>query len=599
MTRWTNRRWLAGLATMIALTSGLSSLTWGQSQGDRTQSTLLVPPAQELLRIEVDTPDQVRVNNEFEYSIRVTNQSDSVVLHDIRIAQKTQDGFEIESAQIQKKEQHQESDQSAEPSKQGNDQQVKSGESKSQNKKQGKDGSREKGQDESAGRNAWTISQLEPGETRTIRVTASSENEGDQQMCLMVKSFTPALCVTTTFTKPELQVAVDLPEKANVCEPFEIEYYIKNTGTGAVETLTVQSDLPEGLTLEDGSRKVNFDVDGLEPDQVRKFAATVMAKEPGEYSTRGIVTAPGGLTARSKKWSVDVRAAELAVAIDGPNRVHIDREATYTVRVSNNGDATARDASLMLRFPQSVGLVSTGQVQKSDETVASSDSQGGNGAQTRTAAYRGDGSSQENGREQEGDGQTASESSGDQASEPADEQWDLGDLGPGETREVQVTLRPDEARKMQIEAVARHMCGGEEKSEPVDTIAGTSTEVIAVPALAIGVIDMQDPVDVDSNVTYRIVLENEGTAAAKQLEVRVEVPEQYEYVDGNGTTDVNAEEGTLTFAPVESLSAGDKATWEVRFQAKDTGQVRLPVHVTSNGSTQPIRAEEPTRLIRN
>ncbi|MFG0331715.1 MAG: hypothetical protein ACF8TS_00010, partial [Maioricimonas sp. JB049] len=509
MTRWMKTSWLAGLAATGALTLGLTGFSPAQSQGERTQSTFTIPPAQELLRIEVDTPEQVRVNNDFEYSIRVTNTSDDVVLHDVRIAQKAQKGFEIESAQVQKKDQQQGNQQQGNQQQgnqqqgnqqQGNqqqsaDQQKGQNEKQSQDEKKSQSDSKQKGQSEkksqgdsqqkgredasqndqkqsqSKGKSEWTISQLEPGETRTIRVKASSENEGEQQMCLMVKSFTPALCLTTTFTRPELKVALDLPEKANVCEPFDIEYYIKNTGTGAVETLTVKSDLPDGLTLEDGSKKINFEVDGLDPEEVRKFVATVMASKAGSYSTRGVVTAPGGLKARSKKWSVDVRAADLAVAIDGPGRVHIDREATYTVRVSNNGDAPARDTSLMLQFPQTADLVSTGEIRESDQNVASSGNQSGSG-ETRTAAYRGAGSGQD--KQESGDQKQQDQKQQDQEkSEPADEQWNLGDLKPGQTREVEVTLRPEEARKMQIEAVAVHLCGGKEKSEKIRSTAAT------------------------------------------------------------------------------------------------------------------------------
>lgn len=552
-------------------------------QPDGANFSLDFPGNQRMLQLRVEAPESVRVRNDFEYDIHVTNTTDNVILRDVQIAQESSKGVEIEAAHVgaQSNEQKKsDKKQSAKKQKQAEKKQQQAEKKQQQAEKQQQQAEK-KQQSSQSRQKTWTINELKPGETKVIHVTAASDKEGQAEMCLMVKSYTPALCFTTNVVKPQLDLVMKTPEEAIICQPFEIEYFVRNPGSGDLKKLQLNVQLPEGLELTNGKKSIEFPIDGLEAEGVRKFVANVVARKAGEFSTRATATAPNDLKARSEKRSIKIRAPQLAVAVNGPDRVYLERDATYTLMVTNHGDAPARDATLMLHFPQSAGLVSTGQIQDTEEKVA----------KKQQGKAKSDAKSKKGEQKKQAETKTSS-------SEYADETWEIGALQPGETKMVQVTLSPSDAEKMQLKAVATHICGPESKSEEVTAMANTATEVISVPALAIAVVDEQDPVGVDQEVTYRVVLKNEGTAPAKDLNVRINLPEELSFISAEGPTKADTEEQSVKFKTVKTLNAGDEVTWQLRVKAEKSGDVRFPVHVTSKQSEQPIKAEEPTRLIK-
>jgi uncharacterized repeat protein (TIGR01451 family) len=220
-----------------------------------------------------------------------------------------------------------------------------------------------------------TIEKLMPGDSRTINVSATVEQEGEAQACVIVTQFSPALCLRTKAVKPELELVKTAPERAGLCEPIEFEYWVKNTGTGDLDSFEITDELPQGLQTESGADHLSFEVDGLEAGDTRKFVATLTATQGGEFSSRAVATTSDGQTTRSSQTTTTVEEAQLAVAIDGPQSTLVDEPATYQIRVTNHGNIRAENAQVVLYHPEIVRFRGAGEFRETDNQVQAQTSQ--------------------------------------------------------------------------------------------------------------------------------------------------------------------------------------------------------------------------------
>lgn len=598
--------------------------------------TMTLPPQGGAIEITAEAPPEARVNSDIEYRIRLRNVTDNLMLHEIVLAEAESGTSQISSVRLEgddaqgrrqnrnqrnQNQRNPQRDQDADDPNRGQnqdqpgnanrqnqdlgDRQEQTAENRNQpqepnedraeNRNANQQGQNRQGQNRqgrsqglTSGDGTWTIDKLGPGQSKTLVVTASASEEGMAMTCLTIKSMQPAICLMTEVTKPEIQITKKAPEQAPLCEPFEIEYTVSNPGTGDIEAFTLRDPLPEGLRLIDEKPEIAFEVDGLKAGDTRSFVARVVADRPGNYGSRAEAIAGEDLQARSSEVSTEVIASDLAVQIDGPSQSYVNRNLTYTAFVHNAGQAPARDAKLAIHLPQeSFRLIDIGSLRRSDRQFQAS-AQGQPQEATRLPAEN---AAQRNAANQGNEGNQQQDSPQLAAAQTID----IGDLAPGETRQVGFVVRASEANNFPVQAVATSVCGEDEDNRQ-QAIAQTQVEILSLAALAIGVADEQDPVPVGKQVTYLIAVENEGTAADQNVQVTAKLPQNLEFVEGDGETEVTGEGGTLTFAPVEKLEPGAKAEWSVVLTAKQPGNVRLDIEVTSDKSADGVTAAEPTTL---
>lgn len=560
---------------------------------------LVLPGSAEVLSLDVQAPQQVRVGESYDYQIRVSNLSDDLVLHNVVIEQEQAKGFEIESSELlpasgqgqrpgQRQQDRNRPQRDQQDREQSNEQGDREHDEHQAKQESGKGGQQGQGQ----ANNRWTIPALRPGQSRTIQVTASSDEEGANRTCLAVKSFTPALCMQTEFVRPELEVVKVAPEQAHICEVIEVEYFVKNEGSGSTGRLRIRDELAEGLRTVSGDRELQFAINDLRAGETRKFVARLTAEQSGSFSSRAVVTDRRGEETRSRAVETEIVQPELAVSIDGPRTEYADRPITYTVRVTNQGQIAAEEANLALYLPEGIRLADSSEPRDSEQqaTASSNVSQLN---QFPTAA------TQEDRQPRAKEESNVRQASGEQeVAENQAEQWKLGNLEPGQTKMVRVTLRSNEAGEFEPRAVASFVCAAGQDEDVVESVAYTRTEIISLPALLVTVVDQEDPVDVENEVVYRIIILNQGTAADDDVRIKAELPEQLEFVSATGETEVQAEGQTLTFDPVERLNAGERVEWRVRAKAQQEGEVIFKVDLTSSSQSEEVRSEEPTRLFK-
>lgn len=226
----------------------------------------------------------------------------------------------------------------------------------------------------------------------------------------------------------------------------------------------------------------------------------------------------------------------LAITKTGPKRMFIDRNVTYTVKVTNNGDWTAKKTMLEDTLPGGVKFVSA--------------SSGGklNGNKVN---------------------------------------WALGDLAAKGSKSV--TVMPNGAGNLTNTATAKAYC-----ADPVR--ASVTTLVEGIPAVLLEVIDEEDPIEVGSEVVYRITVTNQGSAPGTNIKIVVKLEPQQQYVSSGGATRGSASGKTVTFAPLTSLAPKAKAEWTLRIKAVGAGDVRLGVQMNTDQLGRPVDETEATNF---
>jgi uncharacterized repeat protein (TIGR01451 family) len=147
----------------------------------------------------------------------------------------------------------------------------------------------------------------------------------------------------------------------------------------------------------------------------------------------------------------------------------------------------------------------------------------------------------------------------------------------------------EDARELRLQAAATARCADR-------VVQAASTQLRALSALLLEVVDTNDPVLVGQDTTYAITVRNQGFGPARNVRVQATLPAGLQFLDAAGTTPVEMAGQTLEFAPVPVLAAGDQATWRVRVRAAQVGNVQFQLRMQSDEMDEAAVESEPTRL---
>ena len=382
----------------------------------------------------------------------------------------------------------------------------------------------------------WNLDHMTPGQVRTIRVMAKATKTGSLRHCAEVV-YNQRACIFTDVVEPALMLAKRMTPEVLTCDTIEAVITVTNNGTGTARNVVVRDSLPAGMMSADGQSEMTMNVGDLAAGESREIRSMLRVSAPGEYENTAMATADGGLEAQASASTV-ARRPMLEIGKTGPELVYRDKMITYEISLRNTGDGDARDCQLIDMLP------------------------GGVTYQSSTPAGAFDGSNIV---------------------------WNLGTLAAGDERTVRVTVRADEIRKLTNRAKAMAYCADEVN-------ASWETDVQGIPAILLEVVDIEDPIPVGSNVTYRIRVTNQGSADGSDIEVLCDLEEQMEYVSSSGATTGTGTAGQVTFATLPRLAPGDVAEWLVTIKALDEGDVRFKVTMRSDKRSRPVQETEATNF---
>ena len=498
--------------------------------------------ASSLLVLETKAPDEVRVGEGFDFEITVTNISEHVTLEDVHVRQHLSDSLEARrhgsEGQAKGPKKESKKDDAAAKKGAGND-------NKSAQNPSGSQSTREL---------EWMVPELAPGQSMTLRAPVVAHKAGTVGSCFRV-SYEPALCVRITAAEPSIQLTKTAPEEVRFCDLFQYTYTVKNTGSAEAQNVVVTDKLADGLAAKGGKTQIREEVGNLGPNESREFTVDLLAAGRGQYTSRAQATAKEAKPVYSAETTTTVREAHLGLTMDGPSVNYAGQPATYTVVVSNEGDAPAPNTTLTIDLDDRVKF----------------DHAGGADGDKPTA----------------GEGNVVA--------------IDVGMLPAGKSKKYTVTTVGRAPGKVEHKAVAKFVCSravGDAEAMARANAAATS-EIRVIPALRLSLVDQSDLIKVGEDVTYTLQVINQGTGPDNNLTIKVMLPGEVEYVDGNGPTEIKAEGQTLSLGVVKQLDPGKVVTWNLRVKAKTAKDVRTTASLDSDYLDAPVETTEPTRLIEN
>jgi uncharacterized repeat protein (TIGR01451 family) len=444
------------------------------------------------LRLDRTAPAEVPVNVPFDYTLKVTNVTQTPV-HDVIVRERLPQNFKLQS-----------SDPAAE---------------------------------QADGILCWKVGSLEPKATREIKVSGIATTADSIKPCATVTFAAAPLCADIAVVEPKLTLTTTAPKEVLVCDPIELQFLVKNEGTGSAEGVRIVDTLPAGLRTADDKTELTLNVGTLAPGQSRQLAGSLKAAATGEYAIKAIATATGGVQAEATATTI-VRQPVLALAKTGPARQYLGRPTTYEITITNKGDAPAAHATLEDTIPP-----------------------GAQGVQTSPAGVV----------------------SGTKVV------WQLGTLAVDTSKKVSITYTPAEAGSLAQAATATAVCA--------DTVTATATTTVyGIAAVLLEVIDTDDPVQLGGQTTYTITATNQGSSPSTNVQITITVEDAQEIVSVNGPTPVKVEGNTAQSAPLASLAPKAKATWQVTVKALKAGDVRFKAALTTAELERSVEETEATQL---
>jgi len=263
-----------------------------------------------IVRLDKDMPKEVSLNNPFEYSIRITNLTETT-LTGIVVTEEPAEHFKFTRAIP--------------------------------------------APDEEEGKKLiWQILSLGPKASRQIKITGMGTHIEPLQHCTTVITPVIPACASVQVIQPALQLTKTAPAEVLLCDVIPVRYIVTNTGTGSVKNVKVTEALPAGLRTTDGKNALTFNAGTLMAGQSRQFSAELRASKTGKYIGKAVANSTTGTSAESPPTATTVGLPILSLKKTGMETQYIGRPVSYEITLANKSDVSAKNTVLEDLIPNGV-----------------------------------------------------------------------------------------------------------------------------------------------------------------------------------------------------------------------------------------------------
>jgi uncharacterized repeat protein (TIGR01451 family) len=354
---------------------------------------------------------------------------------------------------------------------------------------------------------------------------------------------------TTRVEPGKLQVLVEAPAAALAGERIPVKIAVTNTGAGPAENVIVWARFDPGLLHPSPDNPVELVAGTLAPGQTKTLDLPLTASATGRYSVRATATGDGNLTASAEPATIEVRKAQLSLSATGPKLAYLNEQFTWTLTLSNTGEATVSNIVVRATIPPEVGV------------------------KTADGGKAGAGSIE----------------------------WKLSELRPGEQKAYSlkaVAARLVDRAVLTVVALGDATSGGRTMGDPVEARGEAATAIIGTPAVVLEVATPPGVVEVGKRVAYTVRVKNQGTLSARNIEVTTFAPPELRVVRGTGPTDGRIDAtGKVTFPAVDELRPGQTLTFTIEAEALQPGDARFRAEVKAAHLTNTLKEEQATRVM--
>ena len=383
----------------------------------------------------------------------------------------------------------------------------------------------------------WKIASMGPKAVDKIVVKGTATEPGCLQTCADVTYVIPA-CAKTQVVQPALAITKSAPDKVTICDAIPLKFVVSNKGTGMASNVKITDTLPDGLTTQDGKKSIDISLGSLAAGQSATRTVVTKAAKTGTFKNQATAVGDGNLKAQSEVTTTVVTQPVLTIQKSGPKKEYLGRAIKYDITVTNKGDAVAADMVITDTIPAGVGSIKA--------------SAGGTLADNRVT-------------------------------------WKAGNLAPNASKTVSISYMPAGEGALSNTARATAICA--------DAVSDSAqTEINAIAAILLEVVDVTDPIEVGNNVTYVITVTNQGSATGTGILIKAMLEDTMAYVSSTGPTAGAIDGSTITFAKLPNLAPKAKATWKVVVKAAKAGDVRFKVSMNSDQLGRDVEETEATNF---
>jgi uncharacterized repeat protein (TIGR01451 family) len=171
--------------------------------------------------------------------------------------------------------------------------------------------------------------------------------------------------------------------------------------------------------------------------------------------------------------------------------------------------------------------------------------------------------------------------------------WNLGNIAPGGSAAVTLTVMPTVMGTLRNSATVNAYCCG-------SATASAETRIEGIPAVLLEVVDDPDPIEVGSEIVYTIRVTNQGSADGTNIRIEAMCEDGQQYVSSTGATRSSAAPGasTISFDPLAVLAPKASATWTLRVRATSEGDKRFRVSMNTDQLGRPVEESESSNFYR-
>jgi uncharacterized repeat protein (TIGR01451 family) len=214
------------------------------------------------------------------------------------------------------------------------------------------------------------IGKLNPGESRTVRLSFTAVAGGEQTLAVVATAdadLKQAAEATVNVIAPALKIAVEGPGLRYAGRDARYTLTITNEGRAATNNVHVTHRLPKGFKFVKADKGGTFDADhgtinwfigDLEPAQTVQLKPQLQAQEIGQFEHHVAVSAEHGATAKADiTTKVEGSAALVMEVQDLDDPIEVGQETAYEVRISNTGSKAAQNVGLTFELPTGIELI--------------------------------------------------------------------------------------------------------------------------------------------------------------------------------------------------------------------------------------------------
>jgi uncharacterized repeat protein (TIGR01451 family) len=383
----------------------------------------------------------------------------------------------------------------------------------------------------------WELGTLQPKQDRNLQMKLVAETRGDVMPQAWV-TFTGSAVMRIKIREPKLALKIKAPEKVLLGEEAEITLTVSNPGDGSADQVKIHATISDGL--EHGpNNKTDFDIGNLAAGESRDVNLPCRTRAGGSQKVEAVAEADGGLTSRDTA-ALLVSMPKLDLQMSGPALRYLGRKAIYILKVSNTGDAPATNVTVQDVVPEGFKVLASSHGGRYDSSLR-------------------------------------------QVS------WFLGEVGPGQPREVQLEVQAVNPGEFKHRASATAARGLKVASELTTRVEGLS-------ALMVEMVDLDDPIEVNGETAYEVRITNTGSKAESDIKLVATIPDKMEFKNAQSQVPYHPQGRTIVFDAIDKLAPRADAIIRINVKALEPGTAYFKIQVTSANILEPILKTEATRI---